>query len=122
MINELERLLSNAYLVSDYICFSSIVVMKDGTTFGGVTIKNTIYRDAIYAEQAAIARAVSTGYKYGDFDRIYIMVSTKNINDLKYLNKDVIIEFFEPDREVLLYDLNRNEKILKVGNLLFNIY
>ena len=57
-----------------------------------------------------------------DFDKIYIMVGSNNINDLKYLNKDVIIEFMEPSSLVYLYDLNRNEKILKVGNLLFNIY
>lgn len=122
MINELERLLSNAHAPHDALCFSSVVVMKDGQTFGGVTVKNNIFRDAIYAEQAAIARAVAVGYKKKDFDKIYIMVGSNNINDLKYLNKDVIIEFMEPSSLVYLYDLNRNEKILKVGNLLFNIY
>lgn len=122
MINELERLLSNAHAPHDALYFSSVVVMKDGQTFGGVTVKNNIFRDAIYAEQAAIARAVAAGYKKKDFDKIYIMVGSNNINDLKYLNKDVIIEFMEPSSLVYLYDLNRNEKILKVGNLLFNIY
>lgn len=122
MINELERLLSNAHAPHDALCFSSVVVMKDGQTFGGVPVKNNIFRDAIYAEQAAIARAVAAGYKKKDFDKIYIMVGSNNINDLKYLNKDVIIEFMEPSSLVYLYDLNRNEKILKVGNLLFNIY
>lgn len=122
MINELERLLSNAHAPHDALCFSSVVVMKDGQTFGGVTVKNNIFRDAIYAEQAAIARAVASGYRKKDFDKIYIMVGSNNINDLKYLNKDVIIEFMEPSSLVYLYDLNRNEKILKVGNLLFNIY
>lgn len=122
MINELERLLSNTHAPHDALCFSSVVVMKDGQTFGGVTVKNNVFRDAIYAEQAAIARAVAAGYKKKDFDKIYIMVGSNNINDLKYLNKDVIIEFMEPSSLVYLYDLNRNEKILKVGNLLFNIY
>jgi len=122
MVNELERLLSNSYAQYDYKCFSSIVVMKDGKTFSGVTVKNQIFRDAIYAEQAAIARAVSAGYKYGDFEKIYIMVGTTSINDLKYINKDVIIEFMEPDAQVWLYDQNRNYRIMKVGNLLFNIY
>ena len=70
MINELERLLSNAHAPHDALCFSSVVVMKDGQTFGGVTVKNNIFRDAIYAEQAAIARAVAAGYKKKDFDKI----------------------------------------------------
>ena len=122
MVSELERLLSNANAPYDNICFSSIVVMKDKTVFSGVTVKNSIFRDSIYAEQLAIARAVTAGYKYGDFDKIYIMVGSKNINDLKYINKDTIIEFFEPDKSVYLYDINRNERILKVGNLVNNIY
>lgn len=122
MVSELERLLANSYAPYDNICFSSIVVMKDKTAFAGVTVKNDIFRDAIYAEQIAIARAVTAGYKYGDFESIYIMVSTKNINDLKYLNKDMILEFFEPDKCVYLFDLNRNERILKVGNLIDYIY
>jgi len=122
MVNELERLLSHAYAPYDNCCFSAIIVMKDGKNFGGVTVKNQIYRDAIYAEQAAIARAVAAGYKYGDFDKLYIMVSTRNIYDLKYLNRDVIIEFMEPSCTVVLYDINRNSKAIKVGSLIFNIY
>lgn len=122
MVNELERLLSNAHAPYDSLCFSAIALMKDKTTFGGVTVKNAIFRDTIYAESAAIAKAITAGYKYKDFEAIYIMVGTKNINDLKYINKDVIIEFFEPDKSVFLYDLNRNQRVLKVGNLINNIY
>ena len=122
MVSELERLLSHAYAPYDNMCFSAIVLMKDKMTFGGVTVKNAIFRDAIYAEQVAIAKAITAGYSYGDFEAIYIMVGTKNISDLKYINKDFIIEFFEPDKCVYLYDLNRNQRILKVGNLIDNIY
>lgn len=122
MVNELERLLSNSHSPNDTICFSSIVIMKDGSSFGGVTVKNDIYRDAIYAEQVAIARAITAGYKYNDFSEIHIMVSTNNINDLRHINKDMITEHFEPSSEVFLYDKNRNMRVLKAGHLLFNIY
>ncbi|MDD2208287.1 MAG: hypothetical protein PHG03_00575 [Bacilli bacterium] len=122
MVNELERLLSNSHSPNDTICFSSIVIMKDGSSFGGVTVKNDIYRDAIYAEQVAIARAITAGYKYNDFNEIHIMVSTNNINDLRHINKDMITEHFEPSSEVFLYDKNRNMRVLKAGHLLFNIY
>ncbi len=122
MVSELERLLANSYAPYDHMCFSAVVLLKDKTTFGGVTVKNPIFRDAIYAEQIAIARAITAGYSYGDIEAIYIMVGTKNISDLKYINKDIIIEFMEPDKCVYLYDLNRNERIIKVGNLINNIY
>jgi len=122
MINELESLLSNAHTPHSQKCFSAIIVMKDGITFSGVIIKNQIFRDAIYAEQIAIARAIAAGYKYGDFNKLHIMVNTNNINDFKYINRDVIIEFMEPDALITLYDINRNSKTIKAGYLSFNIY
>lgn len=122
MISELKELLSNSYSPYDTKCFASIVVMKDGTKFKGVTVKNAIFRDGIYAEQIAIGQAVTNGYKYGDFDTIYIMVGTKDIKDLKYLNSRVITEFFEPEKCVILYTLDEDNRVLKVGSLYSNIF
>ena len=122
MISELKNLLSNSYAPYDYKCFACIVVMKDGTKFKGVTVKNAVFRDGIYAEQIAIARAITSGYKYGDFESIYLMVGSNDISDLKYLNERVITEFFEPEKSVILYTLNLDNRVLKVGNLYNNIY
>lgn len=122
MINKLRELLSNSYSPYDNKCFSCIVKMKDGKIFKGVTVKNAIYRDGIYAEQIAIASAITKGYKYGDFDTIYIMVGTNDIKDLKYLNERVITEFFEPSSSVILYTLDGDSRVLKVGNLYSNIF
>ena len=47
MINELERLLSNAHAPHDALCFSSVVVMKDGQTLGVVLLK-IIYLEMLY--------------------------------------------------------------------------
>ena len=122
MISELKRLLSNSYSPYTPICFSCIVEMKDGKTFSGVSVKNAIFRDGIYAEQIAIARAITAGYKKGDFETIHIMVGTNNISDLKYLDEYVITEFFEPSKSVILYTLDEERRVLKVGNLYNNIY
>ena len=118
MVNELERLLSNSYAPYDNICFSAIVTTKDKKVFGGVSVKNAIFRDTIYAEQVAISRAVTLGYRYKDFDTLYLMVSTNDLNDLKYM----ILEFFEPDREIFLYNIKREVRVIKVGNLINHIY
>lgn len=122
MISELKELLSNSYSPYSDLCFSCIVVMKDGVKFKGVTVKNATYRDGLYAEQVAIGRAVTDGYKYGDFEKIYIMVGSNDISDLKYLNERVITEFFEPMKSVILYTLDGDNRVLKVGNLYNNIY
>ena len=122
MISELKKLLDNSHSPYDEKKFASIVLMKDGTSFSGVTVKNAIYRDGIYAEQIAIGRAITAGYKKGDFETIYIMVGTNNISDLKYLNENVITEFFEPSKTVVIYTLDEESRVLKVGNLYNNIY
>lgn len=122
MISELKELLNNSYSPYSNLYFSCIVVMKDGSKFKGVTVKNATYRDGLYSEQIAIGRAVASGYKYGDFEKIYLMVGSNDISDLKYLNERVITEFFEPMKSVILYTLDGNNRVLKVGNLYNNIY
>ena len=117
MVRELERLLSNCYAPHDNVFYSAIAKMNDGTLFAGVIVKNDIFRSTIYAENA-----VSHGYRKKDFDSLYIMTSSKTLNDLKNINKNMIKEFYENDCEIFLYGINREERIIKVGNLIENIY
>lgn len=122
MISELKTLLNNSYSPYDELCFAAIVLMNDGSIFKGVTVKNAIFRDGIYAEQIAIASAVTKGYKKGDFEKIYVMVGSNDISDLRFLNRNIITEFFEPEKSVILYTLDESSRVLKVGNLYNNIY
>jgi len=119
---KLINLLKNACVPSDSLHFSSIVVMKDGTEFGGVNVKNAVFRDAIYAEQSAIAQAVTSGYKKDDFDKIYLMVGSEKISDLKYLNRAVISEFFNDNCEVVCMNLFGQEVTMTVDNLYSTIF
>lgn len=122
MNEKLIKLFNNAYTPYDRVKFVCIVKMDDGTEFTGVTIKNSVFRDGIYAEQIAIAKAVTSGYKKGSFESLYLMVNTNNISDLKYLNRDIIIEFFDPSDRVVLLTIDGEKRVLKVGTLYNNIY
>ena len=122
MRKKLENLLNNAYTPYDRVKFACIAVMDDGTEFCGVTVKNSVFRDGIYAEQIAVAGAVTAGYKKGNFNSLYLMVNTDNISDLKYLNRDIIIEFFEPSDRVYLMTVTGEKRVLKVGTLFSNVY
>lgn len=117
MQNKLLSLLENAIGPKGQSATASIVLMKDGNYFFGVSIKNDIYRDYISSEAGAISAAITRGYKKGDFARIYIMTSTDKISDLKYYNREMIAEFFEADTSVCLLDKNSNEKIILVADL-----
>lgn len=119
---KLIQLLQNCSVPSDSLHFSSIVIMKDGTEFYGVNVKNAVFRDAILAEQSAIAQAVTSGYKKGDFEKLYLMVGSASVSDLKYLNRAVICEFFEEDKEVVCMNLFGQGVTLTVSNLYASIF
>ena len=119
---KLIKLLQNCCVPSDSLHFSSIVVMKDGTEFFGVNVKNSVFRDAIYAEQSAIGQAVTSGYKKGDFEKIYLMVGSASVSDLKYLDRAVICEFFEDNKEVVCMNLFGQGVTLEVANLYSSIF
>ena len=111
MNSELRDLLMNAYTPHDDLKFACIVRMDDGTIFKGVSVKNSVFRDGIYAEQIAIASAITAGYKKGDFESLYLMVSSNSI-----------VEFFDPSDRVILLTFDGTKRVLKVGNLFNNIY
>ena len=48
---------------------------RDGRVFEGVNVENAAYPLGICAERTAIARAVTEGYKPGDFEAIGITAS-----------------------------------------------
>ncbi len=119
---KLINVLQYAIVPSDSLHFASVVIMKDGTEFVGVNIKNSIFRDAIYAEQSAIGQAVTAGYRYGDFQTMYIMVGSERISDLKYINRAVICEFFEPNAEITCMNLFGEQAVLRVDNLYSSVF
>jgi len=116
MKEKLEKLLKNAY--SPYYKFpvAAIVVTKDGKEFGGVNVEN-INGTSICAERNAIATAVASGYKKGDFDKIYIMLSSKKIGEPCFACRQVMLEFFEKDALVISVDGNGNEKKYTIEEL-----
>ena len=122
MKEKLQKLLENSYTPFYRYPVASIIVMKDGTEFYGVNVKNAVFRDAILAEQSAIAQAVTSGYKKGDFEKIYLMVGSASVSDLKYLNRAVICEFFEEDKEVVCMNLFGQGVTLTVSNLYASIF
>ena len=59
---------------SNYLV-GAVVRTKDGREFAGVNVENAAYPLGICAERTAIAKAVSEGYKPGDFEAIGITAS-----------------------------------------------
>ena len=104
MKDRLINLLNNSYSPYSNFRVSSIVVMKDGMEFGGVNVENASYGASICAERSAILQAISKGYKKGDFEKMYVMCDERNDDNVGMscmLCRQVILEFFEKDKEVI---------------------
>lgn len=117
MKEELFNLLNNAYAPYSDFRVSSVVVMKDGTKFKGVNVENASYGATICAERNAITTAITSGYTKGDFDKIYVMTSGKNISSCCFICRQLITEFFDKNSEVILMNMNGEEKRMTVSEL-----
>lgn len=117
MYEKLLDLQKNSYAPYSNYKVSCIVVMKDGSSFIGVNVENASYGASICAERSAILSAISHGYKKGDFKSINIMVSGDSVGTPCFLCRQVIMEFFDNDCEVLCMNTNGEEKRFLVGDL-----
>ncbi len=117
MKDKLKELLNNSYSPYSHFRVASIVVMKDGREFRGVNVENASYGATICAERSAIVSAISAGYKKHDFETLYVMCDNEKIGFSCMLCRQVISEFFEPDKKVIAINPNREEISLTVKEL-----
>ena len=117
MNSELRDLLMKAYTPHDDLKFACIVRMDDGTIFKGVSVKNSVFRDGIYAEQIAIASAITAGYKKGDFKEINVMVSSGSIGTPCFVCRQLLNEFFDEDACIRCFSTNGEYREYQVKEL-----
>ena len=106
MKEELIKLLDKAYAPYSKFQVAAIVLMKDGKYIPGVNVENASYGATICAERNAITTAVAMGYKPGDFNKLYVMVSGDKLSTPCFICRQVISEFFDSDSEVILMGKN----------------
>lgn len=102
MIDLLKKNLNNCYAPYSNVKVSAVVVTSDGKYFTGCNIENASYGATICAERVAITKAVSEGYK--DFKELHIMSNLKEKTMPCFICRQVIIEFFNNDAKVFIYD------------------
>ena len=118
MKDELIKLLDKAYAPYSKFRVAAILEMKDGKFIPGVNVENASYGATICAERSAIVSAVSHGYKKGDFDKLYILCGDSNkISTCCFLCRQVIMEFFDKNSEIICYDKLGNSKSFSIDEL-----
>lgn len=114
MREELKELLKNSYAPYSKYNVSAICVMKDNQLFGGVNIENASYGATVCAERVAIFKAVSKGYRKGDFKELHVMVNSDKIGTPCFMCRQVFTEFFDEDMKVYMY--SNNDMMVKTVN------
>lgn len=108
MKDKLLELLNNSYAPYSNFRVSAIVETTDGNIYTGVNIENASYGASVCAERVAIFKAVSEGYRKGNFKRLHVMVDSPKISSCCFMCRQVISEFFNNNTEIILYN-NKGE-------------
>ena len=103
MREKLVNLLNNSYAKYSNFRVSCVCVMNDGKEFNGVNVENASFGATICAERVAIANAISSGYKKGDFSELHVMIDRDNIGMPCFICRQVISEFFSSNAIIYVY-------------------
>lgn len=117
MIEKLRQLHQKSYSPYSNYPVSAIVVMKDGKEYTGVNVENASYGATICAERTAILKAVSDGYRKGDFKEIHVMVGSGKLGMPCFICRQVMNEFFEMDDEVICYSSKGDHRVFTIQEL-----
>ena len=118
MKDKLLKIVKNAYAPYSNFHVAAIVVLKDGNYFDGVNVENASYGATICAERVAILKAVSNGYRKGDFKELHVLCAdSKTISTCCFLCRQVITEFFDSNDIIYCYSKDGNVKNYKVSDL-----
>ena len=117
MKEKLIRLLDNSYSPYSHFRVAAILVCNDGREFNGVNVENAAYGACICAERSAIVSAVSNGYKKGDFKELYVMCDNKKIGMPCFECRQVFVELFDKDMQVICMNPDGEEIVKNVSEL-----
>lgn len=117
MKGKLLNLLNNSYSPYSKFRVAAIAVMKDGKEFGGVNIENASFGATICAERVAITSAIANGYKKHDFEKLYVMCDNANIGTCCFICRQVIEEFFESDKLIIMMNPDGEELVKQVKEM-----
>lgn len=118
MIDKLLDTAKNSYAPYSNYHVAAVVVLKDGCYFDGVNVENASYGATVCAERVAIFKAVTAGYRKGDFKELHVLCAdSKTISSCCFLCRQVITEFFNPNDKIYCYNKDGQMKVYNVSNL-----
>ena len=115
--NKLSLLLKRSYSPYSKFKVAAIFEMKDGNMFYGVNVENSSYMFGSCAEETALSKLVTYGYKKHDIERLYIMVDKVEPSTPCFLCRQWISEFMEKYKQIICMGNTFKTKTYKVSDL-----
>lgn len=117
LVEKAAKVMENTYSPYSKFPVGAAILMTDGTVFVGTNVENASYGATICAERSAIVSAVAKGYKPGDFEKIAVISKMHNITPPCAVCRQVLVEFFKPNAEVLMANYNQEYTVATVSEL-----
>lgn len=113
-----KEALDYAYAPYSKFKVSAAILLKNGKVYTGCNIENVSYPLSMCAERIAIYKAISDGYTKDDI--LEILVLSNTINPISPCGgcRQVMVELLNKDTKVILTNMNKDKKELKVSDLL----
>jgi len=108
----------NAYTPYSKFNVGAAILLKDGKIITGSNIENAAYGLTNCAERSALFSTYSLGYRKDDIERIMVIGNTKKPISPCGACRQVMSELINPEIDVVLTNLNKDIKVMKVKELL----
>ncbi|HHX80573.1 MAG TPA: cytidine deaminase [Acholeplasmataceae bacterium] len=108
----------NAYTPYSKFNVGAALLMKDGSIITGSNIENASYGLSNCAERSALFAAYSQGYRKEDIVKMMVIGATDRPISPCGACRQVMSELIDAEVEVVLTNLNKDFKSLKVKDLL----
>jgi len=108
----------NAYAPYSHFKVGAVCKMKDGTFVTGCNVENSSYGATICAERNAMFKAISMGYKIGDFDCLLEVGDTPGICYPCGMCRQVMSEFYKPSDKIILCNIKGDYHVYRLDEIL----
>ena len=106
MLEKLKEIINNSYAPYSSYHVAALIITKDSKEISGVNVENASYGASVCAERVAIFKAISMGYKKGDFKELHILNDSGKKGMPCFICRQVVEEFFNPEDKIFVYDLS----------------
>lgn len=113
-----REVFNNSYSPYSKFKVGAAVLLKNGEIITGCNVENASYGLSNCAERTALFTVYSKGYRMNDIDKMMIIGDVEKPISPCGACRQVIIELMNPESEVIMTNLNKDYKILKVKDLL----